>query len=1268
MKIILFIEKIHFFFNFKFNKDKAHSLWIYKFFFLISIYTFIKIIFFESDNEFIIIKNAEGDPNSLAKIVIQNKIKFIPKVSVIIPVYNTNQFLNKCLDSIINQTLEEIEIICVDDGSTDNSLYILKNYANKDKRITILKQNNLHAGVARNAGLAVAKGEYLSFLDSDDFFDLNMLKEMYEKIKKEQSDIITCQSRALDLDTGLFDEKTFSNSIRFDLIPKKTSFSPLEISNNIFQIFEGWAWDKLFKKEFILFNNIKFLNIINFNDNQFTYIALCKAKSITTIKKKLVIKRHGHKSSLTANRKENPFFFLNSFEKIKSNLEKSHLYHLFKKSFMNWVIKLCFIQLKNLDKKSKENLFDILHKKFNSLNFSDYSNPFSNKYMALHYIKYQKLFPTINIAYFVDKKNFNICLISIVSILKNSEYENINFILLYNDISYINLSEINKLKKIRSFFLQTLYIPNEHYKYFQSKEKDTKTILLTINLIKCLLYYFADKNRILYLSCNTIVKKSLLFLWELNFKNNFVAAIEVISSCKTQKNKINLLDNYYINDGILFLNIEEWKKNNLIKKLYKSFKNNNIINQINQNNRLNQDIFNILTDIKKIKINKEYNSIKILVNISKLNQTYLKLNKEKKPEIIHFLSRGFWNINRNSVIKEFLKYNSILNDIKNITLTIPIVLSSDSKNAPLMYTTMISILENGYKNTYYIFYLLVPSDFSKSIENKILEIYYKYRCFIYFIYLKNLIEIFNIQIEHISLVNYYCLLIGNLLDEGIEKCIYLDVDICVIKDLSDLFLVEMNDNYIAGVVYPSYYFKEKQNYKRLNLTSMRQYVNSGVLVMNLKQIRKDNVIQKFIELSKKNHNLQVQDILNIVCFGKIMKLSQKYNLMVSQLKNNNHPLKNIYKEENFIKTKDSPYIINYFDKKKPWNSIKITMENYWWEIAKKTPFIDSLFSRENIYKDILNKFYYKITKKQLNFDKPVSFYEKIQWLKVYESTPIKTKLSDKYMVREWVSEKIGVKYLIPLIGVYDKFEDINFENLPNQFVIKCNHGRGYYIIVKDKYQLKFDKIKKKIENWMNTNYAYNNGLELHYRDIKHKIIIEKYMDDGNNNIKDYKVICFDGKPNFIFVDGKRHSTNNFNLYNLNWNKITYKINSKYSDFPSQKKPKYLKKLLMLASLLSHNFTYVNVCFFIIHDKIYFDEMLFSSIRKDNKMPYSLDLKLSSLIRLPKLVYNIDSGKYYILRRFPSLYHYYLYVILLSIKIIYRLRKLYFFNNIIYLNY
>ena len=1164
------------------------------------------------------------------------------------------EYLTKCLKSVINQTLKEIEIICIDDGSTDNSLDILKHFAEKDHRITIIRQENLHAGVARNAGLAVAKGKYLSFLDSDDFFELNMLEEMYKKILKKQSDIIICRCKSIDLDTGQFNEKIFNKSLRLDLIPKKSTFSVFEISKSIFQICEGWAWDKLFRTDFIKSNNIKFQNIINFNDNQFTYTALCLAKSITTIKKRFVIKRHGHKKSLSANRNKEPSCFLLSFKKLKYNLEKFGLYNLVKESFWKWALKLCIIQLKHLDKASKEYLFKILHEKLNLWDYIDNSSQSSTRYRSLNYIKNHKEFPSINIAYIINNKTFNLCLTSLCSILKNSEYENINIILLYKDIAQVDLQKINELKEIRFFSLQISDISNISFKVFSYKEFTTKEIGINIiSLINYLCYHY-DFDKILYLNPNTIVRKSLLSLWEINMNNKLIAAVEDISYSKEKAKNLNLKDNIYINDGVLLLNIKEWKKANL---------SNNIFNYVKKANNIYEselDILNIFSDTKKILLLPEYNYMEIYENNTcQYDYEYLEIYRKNKPTIISFSKIEFnRNFSKNPFLKDFIKFYTILNNLKDMHLSIPIVLSSDNGYAPFMYTTMLSILENGYKNTYYIFYLLVPSNFSKIIKNIILELNNKYKCYIQFIYINNIFENVIMKIPHISLSTYYRLLIGDLLPQEIDKCIYLDTDIIVNKDLSKLFKIDIKDNYLAGVISPTYYFQEKKHCKRLNLNSMKHYINAGMLLMNLKQIRKDNMTQKFIELSKRNYDSQDQDVLNVACYGKILTLPPKYNAMIYRLKEYSSRLKEIYKEEDIMAATNVPYIVHYSHKQKPWNSIGIYMEEYWWNFAKKTPFINIIFNRESIYIDKLKKFWFNKTKKLLDLDRPRYFNEKIQWLKLYDSTPIKTRLSDKYLVREWVNEKIGEKYLIPLIGVFDKFEDIDFETLPNKFVIKCNHGSGYNIIVKNKSLLNITFTKSKVEKWMEENYAFINGIELQYRNIKHKIIIEEYIDDGTGDLRDYKFICFNGKPSFLYVDCDKHSYPKRNLYDLNWNQLTYKINSNLSSFfPSLEKPKDFEKMVKLASILSQNFAYVRVGFYFANDKIYFGKMSFTDSKGiEDISPKRFDRILASLIKLPKLAYNVDTGDYSEWPKNFSFYPYYFILFSLSLKLLYNLLK------------
>lgn len=224
----------------------------------------------------------------------------MPKVSVIIPVYNVEQYLEQCLQSIINQTLSDIEIICVDDGSTDNSLNILKEYAQKDSRIKVLQQQNQYAGVARNNGLDTATGDYVYFLDSDDYIMKDCLEKMYEQITKTGSDICTIKYFEYDEKTKKFRKMKKAFDIR--LLKGKKVFSCLDIGKNIFRAINFSASLKLYKKEFLDKTNLKFQPVKTTNDVFFCCAALLVAEKITYCNKYLMVYRRNIPTSLTKQR------------------------------------------------------------------------------------------------------------------------------------------------------------------------------------------------------------------------------------------------------------------------------------------------------------------------------------------------------------------------------------------------------------------------------------------------------------------------------------------------------------------------------------------------------------------------------------------------------------------------------------------------------------------------------------------------------------------------------------------------------------------------------------------------------------------------------------------------------------------------------------------------------------------------------------------------------------------------------------------------------
>ncbi|MDR1555189.1 MAG: glycosyltransferase [Campylobacteraceae bacterium] len=252
-----------------------------------------------------------------------------PTVSVIIPVYNVEPYLRQCLDSVINQTLKNIEIICVNDGSTDNSFSILNEYIQKDSRFIIVRQKNSGAGEARNKGLVIAKGEYLSFLDSDDFFEPTMLEEMYEKATNVDADIVLCGGSTYDDITK--ERKVAPWFLKESLMKGLQVFSRHTLKEDIFKIAQPNNWTKIYKKSFISNNNLKFQNITTCNDVYFSYTALVFANKITYIDKSFVNYRQNTKTSTTNNRGKyyNNIFLV--FDKIKSDLIKKNIFDELKK-------------------------------------------------------------------------------------------------------------------------------------------------------------------------------------------------------------------------------------------------------------------------------------------------------------------------------------------------------------------------------------------------------------------------------------------------------------------------------------------------------------------------------------------------------------------------------------------------------------------------------------------------------------------------------------------------------------------------------------------------------------------------------------------------------------------------------------------------------------------------------------------------------------------------------------------------------------------------
>lgn len=261
--------------------------------------------------------------------------------------------------------------------------------------------------------------------------------------------------------------------------------------------------------------------------------------------------------------------------------------------------------------------------------------------------------------------------------------------------------------------------------------------------------------------------------------------------------------------------------------------------------------------------------------------------------------------------------------------------------------------------------------------------------------------------------------------------------------------------------------------------------------------------------------------------------------------------------------------------------------------------------------------YLLLTRLPLDLDNPRTFNEKLQWLKLYDRNPLYTKLVDKYLVKEWVAEKIGKEYVIPTLKMYKSPDEIDLSELPNQFVLKCNHDSGSVIICTDKSRFDLVSAKKKLaERLKFDTYAFCG--EWAYKNVPRCIIAEKFMEEeGQQDLMDYKFFCFDGVPRVMYMsqDHAEHCTTDF--FDMKFNRLPIRMQASNSDVPPPK-PKQFEELKRLAKILSKGIPQVRVDFYVIKGHVYFGEMTFYHCGGMVQVqPLEWNLKLGEMIHLPQ---------------------------------------------------
>ena len=274
-------------------------------------------------------------------------------------------------------------------------------------------------------------------------------------------------------------------------------------------------------------------------------------------------------------------------------------------------------------------------------------------------------------------------------------------------------------------------------------------------------------------------------------------------------------------------------------------------------------------------------------------------------------------------------------------------------------------------------------------------------------------------------------------------------------------------------------------------------------------------------------------------------------------------------------------------------------------------------------KQYLCLMYWAMLHKKLDLKNPKTFNEKIQWLKINDRKPEYTVMVDKYAAKQYVADRIGEQYIIPTLGVWESFDDIDFESLPNQFVLKCTHDSGGLVVCKDKSKLDKTAAKEKIEKSLKRNY-YWSGREWPYKNVPPRIIAEKYMTDSQEtngeelSLKDYKFYCFDGTMKFVMINSDRNSNKptKADYFDRDFNWLDFTWGYGHAEVRPEKPDKF-KEMVSIAEKLSKRLPHIRVDLYECNGQIYFGELTFyDGSGFDEISPVEWDYKIGDYIKLP----------------------------------------------------
>lgn len=908
------------------------------------------------------------------------------KISVIIPVYNAQNYLNQCLTSVLNQTIKEIEVICIDDGSNDASADIVKSFMRDDDRIKFYQQSNQGSGVARNLGLNKCSGEFVCFMDADDYYPSSeILERLYESAKKNSVEIaggsFACFSKSQD---GLV--QNFGESFEGYVFPNDEV-----IDYRDYQFDYGYH-RFIYSTKLIKKNNITFPDYLRFQDpvfftrcmiaagsfaaNKFiSYAYRTSGKKLQWNEKKVLGLLHGLKDNFSLALKYNlPILMeltktrlvqhITSIKQIQTaevletlnslieyagdelkHFLKVHRLYFSKKGHFSPKISVV-IPIYNAGCYLRECLLSLLNQTFedfelvcvndgstdNSLDILKEFSTLDNRIKILDKVN-TGYGDSVNIG--IDSSNAKY-----LSIVEPDDFVSKEFLeVLYNEISYFNTDFVKA-----DFFL---YWANGQKKRYYHCIDDFNKYGITIT-------NFTDPN----LSPSVVANWSGLYSLEFIKKNNIKHQTTPGASFQDQSF-------YY--QIILHASSARYIKRALY--YYRQDNENSSVNNYNKATAIFGEYAyiekNILSNndhnVDAVLIKKKYNSLKY--NLEKLNESdrpafLSKIAREIQNDLNKDrIKRNYFNFYTWYLIKSIITKYKLKISHEQIEDNIYLACCFDSNYFKQFMAFVHSINYNKDSTTKIHLYAVHDKSVTNKQKSSIRSL--ERNDFTINLVEFNLKQMVETTISHITPTTYLRLKLPSLLPAEVEKVLYLDLDLIVNCDLSDLFKISLEKYAVAGSLAAGYLLNNhKKLYQELGLKSLRNYVNAGVLLMNLKKLRYENAENQWNELICKSFPSMDQDIINITLQNEILIIPPRYNFMskyYNGIARGEQEFESVYSNYEMSSALNNPFIIHYADKIKPWDNISSPLAFYWWfhAISSNAETIYGLFKKINS-KNVLN--------------------------------------------------------------------------------------------------------------------------------------------------------------------------------------------------------------------------------------------------------------------------------------------------------------------------